>query len=66
MPVSEHHDPNSFDLRIVLTAASLDISLGQWLALTPHQIVKDTLNISEEDINKFPTEKPVVVAAVGS
>ncbi|KAK7542180.1 oxalate decarboxylase [Phyllosticta citribraziliensis] len=40
-----------------------DISLGQWLALTPHQIVKDTLNISEEDINKFPTEKPVVVAA---
>ncbi|EKG10822.1 Cupin 1 [Macrophomina phaseolina MS6] len=39
-----------------------DMSLSQWLALTPHQIVKDTLNLSDETINSFPTEKEIVVA----
>lgn len=38
-----------------------DISLGQWLALTPPQVVKDTLNLSDETIGQLSKEKPLVV-----
>ncbi|KAL0263220.1 hypothetical protein SLS55_002198 [Diplodia seriata] len=40
-----------------------DMSLSQWLALTPHQIVIDTLNLAAEDVDKIPKEKEIVVAA---
>ncbi|KAF2142652.1 uncharacterized protein K452DRAFT_226847 [Aplosporella prunicola CBS 121167] len=39
-----------------------DMSLGQWLGLTPSQVVIDTLKLSNETVAKFPKEKPVVVA----
>lgn len=39
-----------------------DIALGQWLALTPPQILKDTLHLSAETISKLNKEKQYVVA----
>ncbi|KAF4313872.1 putative oxalate protein [Botryosphaeria dothidea] len=39
-----------------------DMSLSQWLALTPHQIVIDTLNLSNETVDAIPKEKEIVVA----
>ncbi|KAI1753621.1 Bicupin, oxalate decarboxylase/oxidase [Xylaria castorea] len=37
-----------------------DISASQWLALTPAQIVKDTLNLTDEVIAKLPKEKTLI------
>ncbi|KAI0205138.1 Bicupin, oxalate decarboxylase/oxidase [Astrocystis sublimbata] len=37
-----------------------DISASQWLALTPRQIVKDTLNLSDEVIDKLPRDKTLI------
>lgn len=39
----------------------VDISLGQWLALTPPQVVQDTLHLSDESIGSLSKEKPLVV-----
>lgn len=38
-----------------------DISLQQWLALTPHDVVKAHLGLSDETINSFSKEEQVVV-----
>ncbi|KAF8472844.1 RmlC-like cupin domain-containing protein [Kalaharituber pfeilii] len=38
-----------------------DISLGQWLALTPAQVVKDTLHLSDDTIRNLSKDKPLVV-----
>ncbi|OSD06502.1 oxalate decarboxylase [Trametes coccinea BRFM310] len=38
-----------------------DISLSQWLALTPPDLVKAHLQISDETISKFNKTKPIVV-----
>lgn len=40
-----------------------DVSVSQWLALTPHQIVQDTLSLSAETVDAFPVEKQYVVPA---
>jgi len=40
----------------------VDISLGQWLGLTPPQIVKDTLNLSDATVAKLKKEKQYIVA----
>lgn len=37
-----------------------DISLSQWLALTPRQIIKDTLNLTDEVIDAQPREKSLI------
>ncbi|KEP51821.1 oxalate decarboxylase [Rhizoctonia solani 123E] len=39
-----------------------DISLNQWLALTPPEMVKAHLKLSDDTINKLQKVKPVVVA----
>jgi hypothetical protein len=39
-----------------------DVSLGQWLGTTPKQIVKDTLNLSDATVNKFSTEKKLIIS----
>lgn len=39
-----------------------DISLKQWLALTPHELVKAHLGFDLKFIDSFPKEKEVVVA----
>jgi oxalate decarboxylase len=39
-----------------------DISLNQWMALTPPELVKAHLNIDDETIAALSREKPVIVA----
>jgi hypothetical protein len=45
----------------------LDISLGQWVGLTPPQIVMDTLNLTNDTVSQFQKEKQYIVqsAVVG-
>lgn len=39
-----------------------DISLGQWVGLTPPQILMDTLNLTQDTVSKFKKEKQYIVA----
>ncbi|KAI5801140.1 RmlC-like cupin domain-containing protein [Geopyxis carbonaria] len=48
-------------LEVIQGKKFTDISLGQWLALTPKQIVKDTLNLDDDVIDSFSKVKPIVV-----
>jgi hypothetical protein len=38
------------------------MALGQWIASTPKQIIKDTLNLSDNTLNQLKIEKQYVVA----
>ncbi|KAK3938023.1 RmlC-like cupin domain-containing protein [Diplogelasinospora grovesii] len=38
-----------------------DVSVAQWLALTPKQVVKDHLNLPDSVIDNLPKEKPLIV-----
>jgi oxalate decarboxylase/phosphoglucose isomerase-like protein (cupin superfamily) len=38
-----------------------DISVNQWLGLTPKQVVKDHLHLSDNVLNSFPKTKPIIV-----
>ncbi|KAM3425533.1 Oxalate decarboxylase OxdD [Cercospora zeina] len=38
-----------------------DISVAQWLGLTPKQIVKDYLGFSEDTLNRLPKIKPFIL-----
>jgi hypothetical protein len=42
------------------------MALGQWIASTPRQIVKDTLNLSDNALNNLKSEKQYVVAGTNS
>ncbi|KAH0613663.1 uncharacterized protein H6S33_005549 [Morchella sextelata] len=48
-------------LEVLQAKRFTDFSLGQWLALTPPQVVKDTLNLSDETIGQLSKDKPLVV-----
>ncbi|KAI6378476.1 hypothetical protein MCOR32_004726 [Pyricularia oryzae] len=37
-----------------------DISVSQWLALTPRQVVKDTLHLSDAVLDRLPKEKTLI------
>lgn len=39
-----------------------DISVAQWLGLTPKQVVKDTLNLPDEVLNNLPKYKPYLIS----
>jgi Cupin/Pyridoxamine 5'-phosphate oxidase len=39
-----------------------DVSLNQWMALTPPELVSAHLNLDEETVAALPREKPVIVA----
>ncbi|PQE21671.1 oxalate decarboxylase protein [Rutstroemia sp. NJR-2017a WRK4] len=39
----------------------IDISVGQWLALTPPQIVADTLNLTNQTVSSFKKDKQFIV-----
>ncbi|KAJ5675196.1 uncharacterized protein N7477_005130 [Penicillium maclennaniae] len=43
-----------------------DMALGQWIASTPRQIVKDTLKLSDSTLASLKTEKQYVVAGSNS
>ena len=38
-----------------------DISVAQWLGLTPPQVVKDTLKLPDEVITNLPKYKPYIL-----
>jgi oxalate decarboxylase len=40
-----------------------DISLSQWMALTPPELVQVHLNLDRETMRALSEEKPVVVAS---
>ncbi|GJE86568.1 oxalate decarboxylase family bicupin [Phanerochaete sordida] len=50
-------------LEVFKTDTFQDVSLSQWLALTPSAMVKATLNLDDEDLSHFSKTKPVVVGA---
>jgi hypothetical protein len=47
---------------MLVTNCLLDMALGQWIASTPRQIVKDTLNLSDKTLASLKTDKQYVVA----
>lgn len=47
-------------LEVLQAPKFTDISLSQWLALTPRQIVKDTLNMTDETLDKLPKDKTLI------
>ncbi|TFK81301.1 oxalate decarboxylase [Polyporus arcularius HHB13444] len=49
-------------LEVLKTDVFRDISLNQWLALTPPELVKAHLQLSDEAISQLSKVKPVVVA----
>jgi hypothetical protein len=38
-----------------------DISVAQWLGLTPRQVVKDHLGFSEDTLDRLPHIKPYIL-----
>lgn len=38
-----------------------DISVAQWLGLTPKQVVKDHLGFSDDTLNRLPQIKPFLL-----
>jgi hypothetical protein len=38
-----------------------DISVAQWLGLTPKQVVKDHLGFSDETLERLPQVKPYIL-----
>ncbi|KAK0647362.1 Oxalate decarboxylase OxdC [Lasiodiplodia hormozganensis] len=59
-------DDNVILLEVLQADHFSDMSLSQWLALTPHQIVIDTLNLSNETLDAIPKEKEIVVSGDSS
>jgi len=49
-------------LEILQAPKYQDISAGQWLGLTPKQIVKDTLGVSDSFVNSLPKTKRWIVS----
>lgn len=49
-------------LEVLQASKFTDISVAQWLALTPRQVIKDHLHLPDELLDRLPTEKPYVVA----
>jgi hypothetical protein len=50
-----------FLLSLGLADLNIDISVGQWVGLTPPQIVADTLNLTNETVAAFKKEKQYIV-----
>lgn len=70
-PQSESHyvenvgDDDVVFLEVLQADRFADIALGQWLALTPPQVVKDTLHLSDDVVAKLNTEKQYIVPPMG-
>ncbi|TEA17246.1 Oxalate decarboxylase OxdD [Colletotrichum sidae] len=47
-------------LEVLQAPRFTDISVAQWLALTPKRVVKDTLNLSDALIDSLPKEKEYI------
>ncbi|KAI1633147.1 RmlC-like cupin domain-containing protein [Biscogniauxia mediterranea] len=47
-------------LEVLLADKFSDISAAQWLALMPRQVVKDTLNLSDDVLDNIPKDKTLI------
>ncbi|KAF3391398.1 Oxalate decarboxylase OxdC [Penicillium rolfsii] len=68
---NSHYIENTGDeelifLEVLQAPQFTDMALGQWIASTPKQIVKDTLNLSDSTLSQLKTEKQYVVAGTKS
>ncbi|KXT14910.1 hypothetical protein AC579_3075 [Pseudocercospora musae] len=67
VPVTTAHylentgDSDLIYLEVLQAPAYNDISVAQWLGLTPKQIVKDHLGFSEDTLNRLPKVKPFIL-----
>lgn len=48
-------------LEMLLAPRFTDISVAQWLGTTPRQIVKDTLNLTEQALDALPQTKQYII-----
>lgn len=47
-------------LEVLQAPKFTDISVAQWLALTPRQVVKDHLGLPDAVLDALPREKPII------
>ncbi|KAK9422566.1 putative Oxalate decarboxylase oxdD [Seiridium unicorne] len=47
-------------LEVLQAPKFTDVSVSQWLALTPRQVVKDTLNLTDETLDQLPKDKTLL------
>lgn len=64
--VESHYIENTGDedvvfLEVLQAPQFTDISMAQWLGLTPPQVVKDTLQLPDDVIANLPKFKPYIV-----
>lgn len=64
---SSHYIENTGQTNVILLEVLkaprfTDISVAQWLGLTPRQIVKDTLNLPDQVLDRLPKYKPYLVS----
>jgi oxalate decarboxylase/phosphoglucose isomerase-like protein (cupin superfamily) len=48
-------------LEVLQAPLYTDISVNQWLGLTPKKIVKDHLNLDDAFLDTLPKTKPIIV-----
>ncbi|KAF2034027.1 Bicupin, oxalate decarboxylase/oxidase [Setomelanomma holmii] len=48
-------------LEVLQATQYSDISVNQWLGLTPKQVLKDHLNLDDVVLDSFPKTKPIIV-----
>ena len=48
-------------LEMFRSARFADVSLSQWMALTPPELVRAHLNLDEATLRTLPKKKPIVV-----
>lgn len=53
-------DDDLIVLEVLQAPAFSDMSMSQWIALTPNQIIKDTLNLTDDVINAQPKSKTFI------
>ncbi|KAK3686201.1 RmlC-like cupin domain-containing protein [Podospora appendiculata] len=53
-------DEDLIFLEVLQAPKFSDISVAQWLALTPKQVVKDHLHLPDSVIDSLPLEKPII------
>ena len=49
------------DCELTVFPSNIDISVAQWLGLTPPQVVKDTLHLPDAVVDKLPKYKNYIV-----
>jgi len=54
-------DEDLIFLEVLQAPKFSDISVATWLALTPRQVVKDTLHLPDDVIDRLPKEKQLIV-----